>query len=102
MRRVVGSFETLRMIEPFCSPLRMRTYGTASSDVVAKIPQFALLAEVMPYRSIFPTLTVSPEMLPIVNEAVVAAVTGTKDPQTAADEMAAKLAELLKKGGYIP
>ena len=25
-----------------------------------KIPQFALLAEVMPYRSIFPTLTVSP------------------------------------------
>jgi multiple sugar transport system substrate-binding protein len=70
-------------------------------DVVAQIPQFALLAEVMPYRSIFPTLTVSPEMLPIVNEGIVAAVTGTKDPQTAADEMAAKLVELLKQGGYI-
>jgi len=70
-------------------------------EVVAKIPQFALLAEVMPYRSIFPTLTVSPEMLPIVNEGVVAAVTGTKDPQAAADEMAAKLTEILKSGGYI-
>ena len=70
-------------------------------EVVAKIPQFALLAEVMPYRSIFPTLTVSPEMLPIVNEGVVAAVTGTKDPQAAADDMAAKLVELLKSGGYI-
>jgi ABC-type glycerol-3-phosphate transport system substrate-binding protein len=70
-------------------------------DVVAKIPQFALLAEVMPYRSIFPTLTVSPEMLPIVNEGIVAAVTGTKDPQAAADEMAAKLTEILKSGGYI-
>ncbi len=66
-----------------------------------KFPQFELLAEVMPYRSIFPTLTVSPEMLPIVNEGVVAAVTGTKDPQTAADEMAAKLTEILKSGGYI-
>ena len=70
-------------------------------DVVAEVPQFAMLAEVMPYRSIFPTLTVSPEMLPIVNEGIVAAVTGTKDPQTAADEMAAKLTEILKKGGYI-
>lgn len=70
-------------------------------EVVAKVPQFALLAEVMPYRSIFPTLTVSPEMLPIVNEGVVAAVTGTKDPQTAVNDMAAKLTDLLKKGGYI-
>lgn len=70
-------------------------------DVVAKVPQFAMLAEVMPYRSIFPTLTVSPEMLPIVNEGIVAAVTGTKDPQTAADEMAAKLTDILKNGGYI-
>jgi len=69
--------------------------------VVEKIPQFALLAEVMPYRSIFPTLTVSPEMLPVVNEGIVAAVTGTKTPQEALDEMAAKLNEILKAGGYI-
>lgn len=73
----------------------------SDAEVVEKIPQFALLAEVMPYRSIFPTLTVSPEMLPVVNEGVVAAVTGTKDPQTAADDMAAKLTEILKKGGYV-
>jgi multiple sugar transport system substrate-binding protein len=70
-------------------------------EVTAKIPQFKLLAEVMPYRSIFPTLTVSPEMLPVVNEGVVAAVTGTKDPQAAADEMASKLEEILKSGGYL-
>ena len=70
-------------------------------DVVAQIPQFAMLAEVMPYRSIFPTLTVSPEMLPYVNEGIVAAVTGTKDPQTAMDELAAKLVEILKSGGYL-
>jgi multiple sugar transport system substrate-binding protein len=70
-------------------------------EVTAQIPQFKLLAEVMPYRSIFPTLTVSPEMLPVVNEGVVAAVTGTKDPQAAADDMAAKLVEILKSGGYI-
>lgn len=70
-------------------------------EVVAKIPQFALLAEVMPYRSIFPTLTVSPEMLPVVNEGVVAAVTGTKTPEQAAADTAAKLEEILKSGGYI-
>ncbi len=66
-----------------------------------KIPQFALLAEVMPYRSIFPTLTVSPELLPVVNEGIVAAVSGTKTPQEALDEMAAKLTEILKAGGYV-
>lgn len=70
-------------------------------EVVAQIPQFALLAEVMPYRSIFPLLTVSPEMLPVVNEGIVAAVTGTKDPKTSLDDMAAKLNEILKSGGYI-
>jgi len=37
----------------------------------------------------------------VVNEGVVAAVTGTKDPQAAADEMAAKLEEILKSGGYV-
>jgi multiple sugar transport system substrate-binding protein len=70
-------------------------------DVVAKIPQFALLAQVMPYRSIFPTLTVSPEMLPVVNEGIVAAVSGTKTVQAAVDDMAAKLTEILKSGGYV-
>ena len=73
----------------------------SAPEVVAEIPQFALLAEVMPYRSIFPTLTVSPEMLPVVNEAIVAAVAGTKEPQAAADDAAARLTEILKSGGYI-
>jgi len=71
------------------------------AEVVAQIPQFAMLAEVMPYRSIFPALTVSPEMLPVVNEGIVAAVSGLKDPQTAADDIAAKLVEILKSGGYL-
>jgi multiple sugar transport system substrate-binding protein len=71
-------------------------------EVVAEIPQFALLAEVMPYRNIFPTLTVSPEMMIVVNEGIVAAVNGSKDPQTAADDMAARLTELLRDGGYLP
>lgn len=70
-------------------------------EVVAEIPQFALLAEVMPYRSIFPALTVSPEMLPIVNDGIVAAVSGTKDPQAAADEIATKITPILKDAGYI-
>jgi multiple sugar transport system substrate-binding protein len=70
-------------------------------EVVAQIPQFAMLAEVMPYRSIFPALTVSPEMLPVVNEGIVAAVSGLKDPQTAANDIASKLVDILKSGGYL-
>ncbi len=70
-------------------------------QVVEAVPQFALLAEVMPYRALFPVLTVSPEMLTVVQDGVVAAVTGVKDPKTAADEMAAKLTEILKSGGYL-
>jgi ABC-type glycerol-3-phosphate transport system substrate-binding protein len=70
-------------------------------QVVAAVPQFELLAEVMPYRALFPVLTVSPEMLPVVQDGVVAAVTGVKDPKTAADEMAARLTEILKSAGYL-
>lgn len=70
-------------------------------EVAAKIPQFSMLAEVMPYRSLFPVLTVSPEMLPLVNEAIVAAVTGVKAPQAAADELVTKLTPILVDGGYI-
>ncbi|MCS6907870.1 MAG: sugar ABC transporter substrate-binding protein [Anaerolineales bacterium] len=69
--------------------------------VVEAVPQFALLAEVMPYRALFPVLTVSPEMLTVVQDGVVAVVSGVKDPKSAADEMAAKLAEILKSGGYL-
>jgi multiple sugar transport system substrate-binding protein len=70
-------------------------------EVVAKIPQFKMLAEVMPNRSIFPVLTVSTDMVPMVDEAIVAAVTGTKSPKQALDDVALKLTDSLKKGGYI-
>lgn len=70
-------------------------------EVVAEVPQFELLAEVMPYRNIFPVLTVSPEMMTAVNEGIVAAVTGMKEPAQAADDIAARLTELLQEGGYL-
>lgn len=70
-------------------------------EVVEKIPQFSLLAEVMPYRHIFPVLTVSPEMMVATNEAIVAAVTGANDPQHVANDLAARYEELLREGGYI-
>jgi hypothetical protein len=37
----------------------------------------------------------------VVQDGIVAAVSGVKDAQTAADEMAAKLTEILKNGGYL-
>ena len=70
-------------------------------EVVAQIPQFKLLAEVMPYRTIFPVLTVSPDMVPVIDEGIVAAVTGIKDPKTALDNVAAKFVDILKGGGYL-
>jgi multiple sugar transport system substrate-binding protein len=70
-------------------------------DVVALIPQFKMLAEAMPGRHIFPPVTVTPELLTIANEAIVAAVTGTKDAKTALDDGNAKMVELMKKAGYI-
>jgi len=70
-------------------------------EVVAKVPQFKMLAEVMPYRSIFPALTVSPEMLPIVNAGIVDAVTGTKDPKQAAADIVGGIAPILKEAGYL-
>ncbi|MGB9521439.1 MAG: hypothetical protein ACPL6F_01660, partial [Anaerolineales bacterium] len=70
-------------------------------EVVAQIPQFKLLAEVMPYRTIFPVLTVSPDMVPVIDEGIVAAVTGVKDPKTALDNVAAKFVDILKNGGYL-
>lgn len=70
-------------------------------DVVAKVPQFEKLAEIMPYRTIFPILTVTPDMFTVVNEGVNAAVSGAKEPKAALDEMAEKLTKILKDGGYL-
>ncbi len=73
-----------------------------SSDpaVTAKIPQFKLLAEVMPYRQIVPPTTVTADMVTTIDEAIVAAVTGTKDPKAALDDAAAKIKDMLEKAGY--
>ena len=68
--------------------------------VVAKIPQFELLGQVMPFRYIVPPTTVTSDMVTMINEAVVAAVTGTKTPQQALDDAAAKISEMLTKAGY--
>jgi ABC-type glycerol-3-phosphate transport system substrate-binding protein len=68
--------------------------------VVAQIPQFELLGQVMPFRYIVPPTTVTADMVTAINEAVVAAVTGTKTPQQALDDAAAKIKEMLEKAGY--
>ena len=73
----------------------------SDSEVVAEIPQFELLAEVMPYRNIFPVITVAPEMMTAVNEGIVAAVTGAKGPKQALDDLAAIFEGLLIEGEYI-
>ena len=76
------------------------TEALSDPEVVAQIPQFELLAEVMPYRQIIPPTTVTSDMVTTLNEAVVAAVTGTKTPQEALDEAATKLKDMLEKAGY--
>jgi ABC-type glycerol-3-phosphate transport system substrate-binding protein len=73
----------------------------SDADVVAKIPQFKMLAEVMPFRSIFPVLTTTPDMFTVVNEGVNASVSGAKDPKAEADDMVVKLTKILKDGGYL-
>jgi multiple sugar transport system substrate-binding protein len=70
-------------------------------EVVAKVPQFKLLAEVMPFRHIFPATTVSGDLVNIYNEAINSTVAGAKEPKAALDDAALKMEEALKKGGYI-
>ena len=68
--------------------------------VTAQIPQFKLLAEVMPYRQIVPPTTVTSDMVTAINEGIVSAVTGTKPAQQALDDAAAKIKTLLQDAGY--
>lgn len=70
-------------------------------EVVAQIPQFKMLGEVMPIRHLVPSTTVTSDMVTAIDEAVVAAVTGTQDPKAALDDCAAKMTDLLKNAGYI-
>jgi multiple sugar transport system substrate-binding protein len=70
-------------------------------EVVAQIPQFKMLGDVMPIRHLVPSTTVTGDMVTAIDDAIVAAVTGTKDPKTALDETAAKLTTMLTEAGYI-
>ena len=70
-------------------------------EVAQKIPQFKMLGDVMPIRHLVPSTTVTGDMVTAIDEAVVAAVTGTKDPKAALDEAAAKMTDMLTKAGYI-
>ncbi len=45
-----------------------------------------MLGEVMPIRHLVPSTTVTSDMVTAIDEAVVAAVTGTKDPKAALDD----------------
>lgn len=70
-------------------------------EVAQKIPQFAMLGQVMPIRHLVPSTTVTGDMVTAIDDAVVAAVTGTKDPKAALDELAGKLTTMLTQAGYI-
>lgn len=70
-------------------------------EVAEKIPQFKMLGEVMPIRHLVPSTTVTGEIVLAINDAITAAVAGTKDPKTALDEAAAKMTTLLTDAGYI-
>ena len=70
-------------------------------EVAAKIPQFKMLGEIMPIRHLIPSNTVTGDMVTAMDEAVTAAVTGTKTPKAALDEAAAKMTDILTKAGYI-
>jgi ABC-type glycerol-3-phosphate transport system substrate-binding protein len=69
-------------------------------EVVAQVPQFALLAQAMPYRHITPLLTTSDQIVKAMQEAAAAAVAGAKTPQQAMDDAAAGIEAALKDGGY--
>ncbi len=72
----------------------------ADPEVVAKVPQFKLLADAMPYRHISPLITTSDGLLNAMQDASTAAVTGAKTPQQAMDDAAAAITQALKDGGY--
>ena len=70
-------------------------------EVAQKIPQFKMLGDVMPIRHLIPSNTVTGDMVTVMDEAVTASVTGTKEPKAALDEAAAKMTDLLTKAGYL-
>jgi len=77
------------------------TLALSDPEIVAKVPQFKLLAEVMPYRHIFPVTTVTPELITIYNETISGCVAKNSDPKEDLDRAAEKMTKLLTDAGYI-
>ncbi len=73
----------------------------ADPEVVAEVPQFALLAKVLPHRQILPVNTVSAELVNAFADAASAGLSGA-DPQTVLDEAAVKMEKALREAGYLP
>jgi multiple sugar transport system substrate-binding protein len=76
------------------------TAALTDPEVVAKVPQFELLAQAMPYRHISPLLTTSTQIVQAMQDASSAAVAGAKTPQQAMDDAAAGIEAALVEGGY--
>ena len=76
------------------------TVALADPAVVAKVPQFKLLAEAMPYRHITPITTVSDQFVTAMVDAASAAIAGSKTPKEALDAAAKVIEAALKDGGY--
>ncbi len=70
-------------------------------EVVAQVPQFKLLAQIAPYRHLFPVTTVTNDIMDAMNLMANTAAAGEKTPQEAADAAAATITDALKKAGYI-
>jgi len=77
------------------------TLALSDPEIVAKVPQFKLLAEVMPYRHIFPVTTVTPELITIYNETISGCVAKNSDPKEDLDRAAEQMPKLLPDAGYI-
>lgn len=76
------------------------TAALSDAAVVAKVPQFKLLSEAMPYRHITPITTVSDQFVTAMVDAASAAIAGSKTPKAALDAAAAVIEAALKDGGY--
>jgi len=76
------------------------TAALSDAAVVAKVPQFKLLSEAMPYRHITPITTVSDQFVTAMVDAASAAIAGSKTPKEALDAAAKVIEAALKDGGY--
>ncbi len=72
----------------------------ADPAVVEQIPQFALLAEAMPFRNLFPATTVTFELQRLFGEAAHNAVTGVQTPAEALGSAADQMRSALTDAGY--